>query len=69
MELLNRLLNSSIFWAGWVIIPVLMEIIPSIGSVLVLVKKRLFPHRNKALAMYPEISLIVPVYNSRNTLR
>lgn len=69
MELLNRLLNSSIFWAGWVIIPVLMEIIPSIGSVLVLVKKRLFPHRNKELAMYPEISLIIPVYNSRNTLR
>jgi putative glycosyltransferase (exosortase G-associated) len=58
-----------VFWAAWIIIPVIMEIVPSLGSVLILVKRHF--RRRKAYekpAVYPEISLIVPVYNSENTL-
>ena len=42
MELINKFCNSFLFWAAWIIIPVMMEIVPSVGSVLVLLKKYLF---------------------------
>lgn len=42
MELINKFCNSFLFWAAWIIIPVMMEIVPSVGSVLVLLKKHLF---------------------------
>lgn len=69
MEILNRILNSSVFWAGWVIIPIIMEIVPALGSVMILLKKKLFPQKRKTMEHFPEISLIIPVYNSQNTLR
>lgn len=69
MGLIRRILNSFVFWGGWIIIPVLMEIIPSIGSVIVLVKRRIRNRiNNKKPAFYPEVSVIVPVYNSQDTL-
>lgn len=68
MVILNRFLNSFIFWAAWIVIPVIMEIIPSLGSVWILVKKRLFPVRYETPILQPEISLIIPVYNSQETL-
>ncbi len=69
MVIINRLLNSVVFWAAWIIIPVIMEIAPAIGSVFILFKRHL-KRRKKAteLPIYPEISLIVPVYNSEQTL-
>lgn len=68
MELMNRLFNSFLFWAAWIIIPVIMEIIPSLGSVFVLIKKRLFPVDCQKPVIDPEISLIIPIYNSMDTL-
>ena len=32
--IINRFVNSFVFWAAWIIIPVIMEIIPSIGSIV-----------------------------------
>ncbi|MBE5859634.1 MAG: putative glycosyltransferase, exosortase G system-associated [Butyrivibrio sp.] len=61
--------NSFIFWGAWVIIPFIMEIIPSIGSAITLIKKRIRNYHPKPPAAYPEISLIVPVYNSYDSLR
>lgn len=43
MTVINSFLNSFLFWAAWIIIPFIMEIIPSIGSFLILMKKKLFP--------------------------
>ena len=40
MNILKRILNSFIFWGAWIIIPVLMEILPSLGSLFMLVKRR-----------------------------
>ena len=41
--IINRFVNSFVFWAAWIIIPVIMEIIPSIGSIVVLIKKKIKP--------------------------
>lgn len=68
MGLINNFLNSFLFWAAWIIIPVVMEIIPSIGSVVVLLKKRICSKESVKPAIDPEISLIIPIYNSMDTL-
>lgn len=68
MKIIEHLANSAIFWGAWIVIPFIMEIIPSLGSVLILLKRR---HDSRHVAkpiLYPEISIIVPVYNSSGTL-
>ena len=61
--------NSILFWAAWIIIPVIMEIIPAIVNVIVLARRRMRARRDPKPAIYPEITLIVPVYNSADTLK
>ncbi len=68
MSIISRFMNLFIFWAAWIIIPVLMEIVPSVGSVIVLLKKRLIPAKYEKPIIYPEISLLIPVYNSQDSL-
>lgn len=69
MEILTGLLNSAMFWAAWIIVPFIMEIVPSIGSILILARKRFRNTVKPRPIIYPEISLIIPVYNSAKTLR
>ena len=65
----QSLLNSIVFWSAWIIIPVIVEIIPSLASVVVLVKRRIAGKRaDLKLAYAPDISLIIPVYNSADSL-
>lgn len=52
---------------AWVIIPVIMEIIPAIGEALVLLRKA-FAGNAAPVNSYPEITVIIPVYNSASTL-
>ena len=68
MTIINHFFNSILFWAAWIIIPLIMEIIPSLGSFLILVKKRLFPYQYEDPVFWPEITLIIPVYNSQDSL-
>lgn len=69
MTTVQTLLNSIVFWSAWIIIPVIMEILPSLGCVALLVKRRVKGRKADAdLTFWPEISLIVPVYNSAATL-
>ena len=65
---LNRFFNSFIFWGAWVIIPFIMEIIPSVMSAIILIRKRIKNYHPPHPAAYPEISLIIPVYNSEESL-
>lgn len=67
MEWISRFSNSFLFWAAWIIIPFIMEIVPAIGSFILLFRKQ---KKNKAVDMkyYPEITLMIPVYNSEKTL-
>lgn len=68
MELLKRVLNSFLFWGAWIVIPVLMEIIPALVGVFLLLRRRRRQKGYPAPAIYPEISIIIPVYNSQDTL-
>lgn len=47
MAILERIINSFVFWGAWIIIPVLAEIIPSIGSLFLL--NRRFRTKKKRL--------------------
>ena len=65
----QTVLNSLVFWSAWIIIPVIMEIIPALGCAFLLIRRR-FRARNAdaELTFWPEITLIIPVYNSAKTL-
>ena len=66
--LLQKIFEEMIFWMAWIIIPLFMEIIPAIGGFFILVKKQLRSTKKNTPLRYPEITLIIPVYNSESTL-
>ena len=68
MTLINSFFNSALFWAAWVVIPFIMEIIPSLLSAAVLIYKLIHPKKYKDPGLWPEITLIIPVYNSQDSL-
>lgn len=53
----------------WIIIPLIMEIFPAFINFLILAKKRIIKRRYKEITYFPEITLIIPVYNSADTLK
>lgn len=68
MDILKSLANSFIFWAAWIIIPLIMEVLPAIGSFIILIRREIASKKVKPPIIYPDISIIVPVYNSQDTL-
>ena len=69
MTIINDLLHTSIlFWMTWVIIPIVMELLPTIFDFGILLKRYIFRGKERTLDYQPEITLIIPVYNSRDTL-
>lgn len=56
------------FWITWAIIPVLVEILPAIISSLRVLYRGLHPRNLTAPDKLPVISVLVPVYNSEDTL-
>jgi len=58
-----------IFWMAWIIIPLIMEIIPAFGGFFILIKKKLTQKKVRHEKYYPEITVIIPIYNSADTLR
>lgn len=67
--MLQNLLSSFVFWSAWIIIPIVVEIIPSIGCASMLIKRRLSGRKTLPdPKLWPEITLIIPVYNSEDTL-
>lgn len=70
MENILEILSSEIvFWTAWVIIPLIMEIIPAMFGAGILIRKRLSHKSDPELSYFPQLTLIVPVYNSAVTLR
>ena len=63
--------NEILFWVAWVILPLMVEIIPAIVNFLLLVLKYIRKLRKGPSdpELYPEITIIIPVYNSESTLR
>jgi len=68
MDIINQLLSSIIFWSAWMIIPFLMEILPSIEAIIVLFKRKRKNRKDKKPTLNPEITLIIPIYNSEESL-
>ncbi len=66
--IINVLRSSVVFWIAWIIIPLIMEIIPTIFNFFILLKRKIVQRKEKELEYLPEITLIIPVYNSADTL-
>ncbi len=57
------------FWLAWIIIPLVMEIIPAAVNFIILLKKKGKKRAEHVpLSFEPEITLIIPVYNSGDSL-
>lgn len=66
--IINLLRSSIVFWVAWIIIPLMMEIIPTIFNFFILLKRKIVQRKENELVYLPEITLIIPVYNSADTL-
>lgn len=62
------MVSEMIFWLAWIIIPVLWEIIPAFVGFFVLIKKKCAKQKYGEVIKNPEVTIIVPVYNSAATL-
>lgn len=70
MSTLRTLINAPLFWGAWIIIPILAEILPALGNVLILIRRRFRTRKPyDTPPVWPELSIIVPVYNSALALR
>lgn len=69
MTMNDYILSIIVFWMAWIIIPLLMEIFPAIGNFFVLLCKKLRYKKPEPVKYLPEITLIIPVYNSADTLK
>ncbi|TAH65375.1 MAG: putative glycosyltransferase, exosortase G system-associated [Anaerolineaceae bacterium] len=69
MKIFNYIGSAIFFWMVWILIPLIVEITPALINFFILIKKRIVSRTKKKLDFYPEITLIVPVYNSADTLR
>lgn len=67
-EIIKFLSSQFVFWLAWIFIPLVMEGIPSVVGFFILLKKGLHQKKEKDPILFPEISLIIPVYNSGDTL-
>lgn len=69
MTVLKVLLHSSIiFLAAWVVIPIVMDIIPKISDFVHLARKKMRNEVIESMKYQPEITLVIPVYNSATSL-
>ncbi len=60
--------KSFIFWLTWIIIPIIMEIIPAFLGFFILLFKGRKKKKIEIRGRLPEITIIVPIYNSEATL-
>lgn len=67
--MIKELAIDAMSWVPWIIIPLLMEFIPSIGNFLLLLIKKFIRKKDVIIEKLPDITLIIPVYNSQETLR
>ncbi len=66
--MITKLANEIFFWAAWIIIPLLIEVVPAVGNFFTLLFKRARTADDIKLDFLPNITLMIPVYNSEQTL-
>ncbi|QPS71001.1 TIGR03111 family XrtG-associated glycosyltransferase [Lactococcus garvieae] len=71
-QLFRLSLSQMGFWASWTMIPILVEILPSIISIIRLLISTLRNRKKKEMMAFPEVkpyvSIIIPVFNSKDSL-
>ncbi len=65
---MTHIINPFFYWLAWIIIPLIVEVIPSIGSFFILLDQRRKNAGKPDPAIWPDIVLVIPVYNSENSL-
>lgn len=61
------LLSQFLFWGIWLLIPLIWDIcLEAVGTVIVIFKY--MKKKEQDMVYYPEVSLLIPVYNSQGTL-
>ena len=66
--MITKILSNIFYWAAWIIIPLLIEIVPAVGNFFILLLKRVRIAMDIKLEYLPNITLMIPVYNSGQTL-
>lgn len=66
--MITKIISKMFYWAAWIIIPLIIEIIPAIGNFFILLAKRVRIAKDIKLEFLPNITLMIPVYNSGQTL-
>lgn len=69
MKISDYLLGTIVFYMAWVIIPIILEVMPAIFDCFILIKKKFIRKKLIPLEYFPEITVIIPVYNSAATLK
>ncbi len=66
--MITKILSNIFYWAAWIIIPLIIEIVPAVGNFFILLLKRVRLAKDIKLEYLPNITLMIPVYNSGQTL-
>lgn len=66
INFIQRIMNSSIMWGSWLLIPFIMEFVPALRSLFLLGKRK--KKKYEKIQFFPNITLLIPVYNSKETL-
>ena len=67
-EIISMFSSEVSAWLTWVLIPIVVEIIPSVGTYIVLIKKFFSKKKRSFIEKMPDITVIIPVYNSSESL-
>ena len=67
MYIANLLIQLG-FWISWLLVPIIYEFIPAVVGFFSLLMAKRHLKNIKPLKHYPYITLIIPVYNSADTL-
>ncbi|RMF45111.1 MAG: glycosyltransferase, partial [Anaerolineae bacterium] len=65
---MEHLWNFVFFWGVWLLAPLVVDGFSAIASLLGVFAARLRMRQSRPLQFFPHISIIIPVYNSDNTL-
>ena len=62
-------MDNFIYLTAWIILPILVEFIPTIYNFFYLLNKKRKQKISKNLDFFPDVTIIIPVYNSSATLK
>lgn len=66
--MLSRMIDQFFLWFSWLILPIFMEIIRNI-FILIFAFTKLSKKKDYTLEYYPNVTILVPIYNSSKTLK